>query len=40
MSEVDIRGEFAGANQPVTVHFGTELLRRIGVLERENEGTG
>jgi len=38
VSEADIRGEFGGANHPVTVHFGTELLHRFGIAEREPEG--
>ena len=40
VSEADIRVEFGGANHPVTVHFGTELLRRVGSPEPEPEGKG
>jgi hypothetical protein len=40
VSQADIRGEFGGANHPVTVHFGTELLPRVGVAELEPEGKG
>ena len=38
--EADIRQEFGGANHAVTVHFATELLRRIGAPEREPDGKG
>jgi len=30
VTQDDIRQEFGVANHPVTVHFGTELLRRVG----------
>src|SRR6266404_3582924 len=40
VSEADICGEFGGANHPVTVHFGTELLRRVGAHDREAEKEG
>ncbi len=40
VTEADVRQEFGGADHPVTVHFGTELLRRVGVGEREPEGKG
>ena len=40
VSEADIRVEFGGANHPVTVHFGTELLRQVGSPEPEPEGKG
>src|SRR3989442_5830796 len=36
----DIRQEFGGANHAITVHFGTELLRRVGAHEREAEEKG
>jgi len=39
-SEADIRGEFGRANHPVTVHFETESLRRVGAHEPEAEGKG
>ncbi len=37
VSEADICGEFGGPNHPVTVHFSTELFRRVGAREREAE---
>src|SRR6266851_1713594 len=37
VTEADIRGEFGGANHPVTVHFGMELLHRVGAHERKAE---
>jgi len=40
VTEADILQEFGGANHAVTVHFGTELLRRVGLAEREPEGKG
>src|SRR5882724_6501492 len=40
VAEADIRQEFGGANHAVTVHFGTELLRRVGSPEPEPEGKG
>jgi len=40
VSEADIRGEFGGVNHPVTAHFTTELLPRVGVAEREPGGKG
>lgn len=40
VTQEDIRQEFGGANHPVTVHFRTELLRRVGVAEREPHGKG
>ncbi len=40
VTQDDIRQEFGGADHPVTVHFGTELLRRVGALEREAEKEG
>src|SRR6266704_5795462 len=38
LTEADVRQEFGEANHPVTAHFGTELLRRIGALEPEAQG--
>jgi len=40
VSEADIRQEFGGAGHPVNVHFGTELLRRVGAAEPEPERKG
>ena len=40
VTQDDILQEFGGANHAVTVHFETELLRRIGALEPEPEGKG
>ena len=40
VTEADIRQELGGVNHPVRVQFGTELLRRVGVAERESEGQG
>jgi hypothetical protein len=33
LDEADIRQEFGEADHPITTHFGTELLRRVGALE-------
>src|SRR5437899_7303119 len=40
VAEANIRQEFGGTNHPVTVHFGMELLRRVGATEREPGGEG
>ena len=40
VTQADIRQEFGGSDHPVTVHFGTELLRRVGAPEREPDGEG
>jgi hypothetical protein len=40
VTPADIRQEFGGADHPVTVHFGTELLRRIGDPQRDPDGKG
>jgi hypothetical protein len=40
VTEADIRREFSGADHPVTVHFGTELIPRVGAPEPEPERKG
>src|SRR3989441_4933298 len=40
VTEANIRQEFGGTNHPVTVHFGMELLCRVGAREREPGGEG
>lgn len=40
LAEADIRQEFGGANHPVTVHFDTELLHRVGGPEQETQEKG
>src|SRR3989442_1022135 len=40
VTQSDIRQEFGGSDHPVTVHFGTELLRRVGAPEREPDCEG
>lgn len=38
VTQDDISREFGGASHPVTTHFATELLRRVGATEREPAG--
>jgi len=38
VTETDIRQEFRGSNRHTTVHFVTEVLCRVAVLEQEPEG--
>jgi hypothetical protein len=40
VAQDDIRQEFGGASHPVTAHFGTELLRRVGAREGESVEKG
>ena len=40
LDEADIRREFGEADHPVTAHFGTELLRRVGALQPGIAGKG
>lgn len=38
LTQDDIRQEFGCASHPVTAHFTTELLRRVGATEGERDG--
>ena len=40
VTQDDIRHEFGGTGRPVTVHFATELLRRVGATEGERGAKG
>ena len=40
VTQDDIRQEFGGVSHPVTAHFATELLRRVGATEGDRDAKG